>query len=95
MKPTREELWTILRDVVTEMVCANGIDPEDIQRDSLLMGDLGFASVDTIHLMINLEDRVGKTLDVEALVLKDGQYVADLAMGELHDFISGQLDLPA
>lgn len=95
MKPTREELWTIVRDILAEMVSANGIGPEDIQRDSLLAADLGFASVDTIHLMLNLEDRLGYNVDVEALVLRDGQYVSDLAAGDLHDYISRQLDLPA
>jgi acyl carrier protein len=95
MKPTRDELWTMVRDIVAEMVSANGIDPEDIQPGSLLVADLGFASVDTIHMMINLEDRVGNNLDLEALVLKDGQYVPDLSMGDLHDYVSRQLDLPA
>lgn len=95
MKPTRDELWTIVRDVVAEMVSANGIDPEDIQPDSMLVADLGFASVDTIHMMISLQDRVKSDLDMEGLVLKDGQYVPDLAVGDLHDYVSRQLDLPA
>jgi acyl carrier protein len=95
MTLTRDEVWTIVRDVVAEMVSGNGVDPGDIQRDSLLVADLGFASVDTIHMMINLEDRVGNDLDLEGVVMKDGQYLPDLSVGELQDYISRQLDLPA
>jgi acyl carrier protein len=95
MTPTRDEIWTVVRDIVAEMVSVNGIDPEEIQPSSQLAADFGLSSVDTIHLMISLEERLGDHLDLEKLVMKDGVYITELAVGDLHDFLCRQLGIAA
>ena len=94
MKSTREELWTTLCDIVVELAGDAGLEPSDIGPDSMLNAELGLTSIDTIHMVVLLEDRVGGDLDLESLVVKDGEYVSDLAMSELNDFICQQLDIP-
>ncbi len=83
--PTRQELWTILHQVVAEMVEVNGIDPEDIESTSLLGAELGLTSVDTIHLMITLEERLGEEIDLENAMAVDGEYASDMTMRDLQD----------
>lgn len=83
--PTREELWTVLHQVVAEMVEINGIDPEDVGLDSALNSELGLTSVDAIHLMITLEERLGNEIDLESAIAVDGEYTSDMTMRDLHD----------
>jgi len=83
--PSRDELWTILHQVVAETVKANGIDAQDIEPDSMLGAELGLTSVDTIHVMITLEERLGRTVDLESAVMVEGDLAPDMAMRELHD----------
>jgi acyl carrier protein len=83
--PSREELWTVLHQVVAETVKANGIDAQDIERDSMVGAELGLTSVDTIHVMITLEERLGRTVDLESAVIVDGELASDMSMRELHE----------
>ncbi len=83
--PTRQELWTVLHQVVTEMVEINGIEPEDIEQTSLLGAELGLTSVDTIHMMITLEERLDDEIDLESAIVVDSEVASDITMRELHD----------
>ena len=91
--PNRQELWTILHHVVAETVKANGIDAADIAPDSLLGAELGLTSVDTIHVMITLEERLGHTLDLESAVMVEDEYASDLTMRELHSKLCKIVDV--
>jgi len=94
MKPNPEELWTLVHGIVADLVSANGIDAADITRESMAT-ELGLSSVDTIHMMIILEERLGDNLDLEPLVMHDGEYVTDLSLRDLHELLCRQLGLPA
>jgi len=94
MKHTAEEVWIIVRDAVAEVASPNGIAPEDITRDSMA-SELGLSSVDTIHIMIMLEERLGDELDLEGLVMKEGEYVTDLSLRALHEHLCERLALTA
>ncbi len=90
MTLTREELWSTVRDVVAEVLSPSGVAAEDITPDSLV-SDLGLTSVDAIHTLIILEERLGKNLDFEELVMRDGEYVTDLSLHDLHGYLCRQL----
>jgi len=90
MKLTREDIWIIVRDTIAEVASSNGIDPEDVTRDSRA-SELGLSSVDTIHTMIMLEERLGDDIDLESLVMRDGEYVADLSLSDLHEHLCQRL----
>ncbi|WP_028009523.1 MULTISPECIES: acyl carrier protein [Solimonas] len=57
-------------------------------RDTKLLGDLGFESIDIIQFIVAIEEDLGlfKT-PFDKLLMKDGRYVDDLALGQLADFL--------
>ncbi|WP_051362034.1 acyl carrier protein [Solimonas soli] len=60
----------------------------EYQRDTKLLGDLGFESIDIIQFIVAIEEDLGlfKT-PFDKLLMKDGRYVDDLSLGQLADFL--------
>ena len=58
-------------------------------RDTKLLGDLGFESIDIIQFIVAIEEDLGlhKT-PFDKLLMKDGRYVDDLSLGQLADFVA-------
>lgn len=90
---SRSQCWTIIVETVTALLEDNGEEPGEITPATMLNADLGISSVDAIHMMILLEDRLGTPLSFEKLAVRDGEYVEDLAMAELWDFIADSVGL--
>jgi acyl carrier protein len=66
--------------------------PNGLTKDTRLMGDLAFESIDVVQLAVALEqafDRKG--LPFEQLFMQDGDYVEDLRVGQLVDFLAEQV----
>jgi acyl carrier protein len=72
-----------------------GTEPGEITPATQLNADLGISSVEAIHLIIMLEDRLATPLSFEKLAVRDGEYVEDLAAAELHEFLTESLGLSA
>jgi len=92
-KRTPEDVWNTVRGLVGEMVDQAGVELEEIQPDTMLRADLGLSSVDTIHMVMSLEERFGDDLDLEALMMRGDEQVGDLSMRELHGFLCRQLEV--
>lgn len=61
----------------------------DIDRDTTLVEDLEFDSIDIIQLIVAIETKFGKrTPGFQELLIKDGRYVDDLSVGTIADFLS-------
>ena len=90
MATSRNDVWGTIVNVVTELD-DEGIDKNELVRDARLRNDLGFSSVDSIHLMISLEDAFKQQLAIETLVMRNGEYADDLSLGALHDHICEKL----
>jgi acyl carrier protein len=90
MATSRNDVWGTIVNVVSELD-DEGIDKNEIVRDARLRNDLGFSSVDSIHLMISLEDAFKQQLAIETLVMRNGEYAEDLSLGALHDHICEKL----
>jgi acyl carrier protein len=90
MATSRNDVWGTIVDVVSELD-DEGIDKKELVRDARLRNDLGFSSVDSIHLMISLEDAFKQQLAIETLVMRNGEYADDLSLGALHDHICEKL----
>lgn len=83
-----------LKVTVAEFVVDWGIDA-DIGRDTTLVGDLEFDSIDVIQLIVEIEKAFGnRKLGFQDLIMADGRYVDDLSVGQISDFLSAKL-LPA
>lgn len=91
---TSDQIWSHITDVVTEILAERDEEPGPMTAGTRITADLGLASVEAIHLMIMLEDRVGAPLSFQDLAVRDGEYVDDLALGELLAFVCRSVGVP-
>lgn len=79
--------------VANETVADWGLDlPGGITRNTKLMEDLNFESIDIVQFAVGIErafDRKG--LPFERLFMKDGAYVDDLTISEVTEFLCTEL----
>ena len=98
MTETVHTIHSAVTKIIEEMVNELELDFDDpIGPETRLIADLGFASVDFIHLIVELEGHFQRKMGFHDLIMPNGQYVDDLAVGALNDFILCRLagDEPA
>ncbi|MBX2862096.1 MAG: sulfotransferase [Leptolyngbyaceae cyanobacterium MAG.088] len=64
---------------------------EAICLDSQLVEDLGFSSIDFIQLVVAIEEQYERKLGFHDLLMHNGQYVDDLRVNDLAEFVEGRL----
>lgn len=78
--------------ILEGMIADWGIDGVDVAPETRLVADLGFASVDVIHLAVAIEEHFRKPrLGFQELLMKDGRYVDDVTVAQLVAFVVGKL----
>lgn len=92
-KTTSAEIWGHITSVVGELLAERGEEPGTLTDSTKINADLGIASVEAIHVMITLEDRLGHSLSFQDLAVRDGEYVDDLTLGELRAFVCRALNV--
>jgi acyl carrier protein len=91
---TREAAWDCVVESIVEMLRDQGEEPDEVKPAQLLVGDLGIASVNIIHLMVTMEDKLDHPLNFRKLAMRNGDALAsDLTVGELHQFVCESLSL--
>ena len=68
---------------------------DPITADTLLIGDLDFASIDFVQLCVGIEEKLNEKLGFHDLLMQNGQYVDDLTIGQFVDFVETRLNSPA
>jgi len=64
----------------------------EMTRDTRLLADLGFESIDIIQLVVAIEQMVKRSkLPFNELLMKDGRYVDDLSIGQIADFVATKI----
>jgi acyl carrier protein len=83
--------------VVNQTVADWDLDvPGGITRNTRLIKDLNFESIDVVQFAIGIEQMFGrKGLPFEKLFLKDGAYVDDVSVSEVTDFLCVELGAAA
>src|SRR3954470_14735159 len=89
-----ERVWRDITAVITELLAERGEEPAEMSAATQVSAQLGLSSVDAIHVMIMLEDRLDLPLNFQELAVRDGEYVADITLGELHAFICRAASVP-
>lgn len=82
----KEDIFATITGILNTMLEDMGIE-EEIDGNSKIVEDLGFSSVDSLHIMASIDIELEKKLPYEKLVLRGGQYVSDLTVQELVDFV--------
>ncbi len=91
---TSARVWTEIREVVTQLLAERGEEPGAMTADTRISADLGISSVDAIHMMITLEDRLATPLNFQEIAVRDGEYVEDISLGDLHVFLCRSVEVP-
>jgi acyl carrier protein len=87
--PVFQDLVTLIEDMTDdwETGFTGGLKPE-----TRIMADLGFESIDVVHLIIAIEEHYKREdLEFEKLLMHEGRYVDDLTLRELADFLGSHL----
>ncbi|WP_448203903.1 phosphopantetheine-binding protein [Azospirillum sp. sgz302134] len=90
---TRKDCWNAVVESLNALLDEKGEEPGDLTPETRLSADLGISSVEAIHLMIHLEDRLEQPLSFEKLAVRDGEYVQDITLGELLAFLMESLGI--
>jgi acyl carrier protein len=88
---TTREIWDHISAAITELLADRGEEPGALSDTTKLNADLGISSVEAIHLMIMLEERLGIPLNFQELAVRNGEYVDDLELRELSAFVARSL----
>lgn len=94
MALTQAEIQKAVTEILDDMTQDWDLMLDDpIGPSTALVADLDFASVDIIHLVVDLEEHFqhGK-LGFEELLMNNGQYVDDLSVAQLVDFLERKIN---
>lgn len=83
----QSDIIAILKDMTQEW----DMDLSELNAETKLMENLGFVSVDIIHLVVSIEEHFKQKLGFNSLLMQDGRYVDDLSIEEISNFVSNQL----
>jgi acyl carrier protein len=86
-------IQSAVTDIITEVLGELDLESDEpIDSPTRLIADLGFASVDFIQLIVELEGHFQRKFGFHDLIMPNGHYVADLTVGELVTFIQHRLE---
>jgi acyl carrier protein len=93
MAQGRDELEGTVIAVLTDTVKDWDLDIEGgITPETTLIEDLAFESIDIVQFSVALEQKLGrKDLPFEKLFIEDGNYVDDVTVAEVADFLAAEL----
>ncbi len=84
-----EKMVTIVKDMTADW--DTGFDGA-ISGDTKLIQDLGFESIDVVHLVVAIETGFGRSdLPFEELLMRDGRYVDELTIRDAVNFLQKHL----
>lgn len=84
-----QSLVAIIEDMTSDWDLTS---TEEINRDTQLIAELAFESIDIVQLVVAIEEKFQKRgLPFEKVLMNDGRYVDDLKVGELSDFLYNNL----
>lgn len=64
----------------------------DVSRDTRLIDDLGFESIDVVHLITAIEQKYERRdLPFEKLLMVEGRYKDELTVAEIAEFLNEHL----
>lgn len=85
--PNDDAIWNTITEAVTELLKNEGRAGAALTPQTSLNRDLEISSLDLVHLLLALEEKMGQSFPFESIALINGQYRDDLTLGELHDFM--------
>ncbi len=93
---SREKIQVKLIEILESMTADWDLEIEGgIHAETRLMEDLAFESIDVVQLVVAIEQRLNrKNIPFEHLFMEEGDYVDDLVVSEVVDFLEEELRKP-
>jgi len=91
MASTQAATQTAIIDILQETVQDWDLDQDEVTESTQLVADLGFTSVDIIHLVVSIEEHFNQKLGFNQLLMNDGRYVDDLSVAQIAAFVAQQV----
>jgi len=89
-----EHIDNVLIEVLRDFTSDWGLDVE-ISRQTRLVGDLEFDSIDIIQVVVAIEGALGaRNLGFQELLMVDGRYVDDLSIAQIGAFLKARSPRP-
>ena len=90
---TRTDIEQAVVGVVNTTIQDWDVDvPGGVTTNTRLMHDLAFESIDVVQFAVAIEQAAGrKGLPFEKLFMKDGDYVDDVSLNQVVDFLCNEL----
>ncbi|AUX44419.1 uncharacterized protein SOCE26_058830 [Sorangium cellulosum] len=92
---TKADVWRCVLETVEELMEDLDQEPGELTPDLTLMGDLGIKSMDVIHLILLLKDRIGRSLTYKDVFGEEQQPPGDLSLAQLSDLVCRGLRITA
>jgi len=84
-----ERLITIIQDMTSDWDLGSSAS---MNRDTCLIGDLAFESIDIVQLVVAIEQAFNKRdLPFVKVLMAEGRYIDDITIGALSDFLAQYL----
>lgn len=93
MSYTKEQVLEKVVSVVQTMIADWDIDLETpLGGGTRMMEDLAFESIDVMQFVVSIEQAFGrKGLPFEKLFMQEGDYVEEMTLGQVADFLVANL----
>lgn len=89
------QIAATLRSILEEIIDDLELDyDDDLAPQTRLIADLGFASTDFIHLIVEIETKFSRKLGFHDLLMPEGTYIDDLTLGTLEAFVTSRMQQP-
>ena len=86
------ETEKLVIDLVIELSQDWDLDDITIAPATMLGADVGFESLDIVQLVVLIEKKLGSPgIPFEQLFMKDGQYIDDVSVADISEFIVSTL----
>jgi acyl carrier protein len=92
MKPTKEHLHCEVLEILTSEDEGWEVEASQVSPETRLGGDLGFSSIDVLHLIASIDMRLKRKLPFQRLLVNGTEYVTDVRVDELVNFVYENYD---
>lgn len=93
MQVTEQQIQSTILDLLEEMTQDWDLEiDESISLTDKLIANLNFSSVDFVQLFVAIEDKFGRKLGFNELIMPDDKYVDDLSVSQIVSFVEQKLN---
>jgi acyl carrier protein len=82
----------IVYEVIEALIKDYELPEIAITDDTLLIDSLGLSSIDIMHVLSSIDMRVSKHLPYDNLVIQNDEYISDISVKQIIDFIDTNIN---